>query len=50
MWIHVNNSLVVNYGLFVHVTDTLKEDNLVILQVVYETENSKPIVILKSRG
>ena len=49
MWIHINNSLVVNYPGFVLVRVNLKEDNFFVLQAVYETENSKLIMILRSQ-
>ena len=49
MWIHINNSLVANYTGFVLVRVNLKEDNFLVLQVVYETENSKLIMILRAK-
>ena len=50
MKIHIFSSLVVNYPGFVLVRVNLKEDNFLVLQVVYETENSKLIMILRSQG
>ena len=50
MWIHVNNLLAVSLTIFcLRLLHTHKEDNFFVLQVVYETENSKLIMILKSR-
>ena len=51
MRIYVNNLLAVSLTIFCsRLLHTHKEDNFVDLQVFYETENSKLIVILKSRG
>ena len=47
--VYINNSLVVSYPGFVLVRVNLKEDNFFVLQAVYETENSKLIMILRSQ-
>ena len=46
MWIHINNLLAVLSSVCACYI-ILKEDNFVVLKVVYETENSKVMVMLR---
>ena len=47
MWIHINNLSYLQLSSVYVCCVTLKEDNFVTLRVVYETENSKVMVIFK---
>ena len=47
MWIHINNLSYLQLSSVYACCVTLKEDNFVTLRVVYETENSKVMVIFK---